>query len=257
MTGRTASCAPSTTVHGARDGRSGGDRDQPGRPERLRRDQAANNAIVEFSRDPETGPAERDRLHQRGSRGGVRNAARESQGARATPTASPSARTARNVYVASYDDEAVAEFSRDSDDRHAAHSWRAPTNHQPARGQRLRDRKALGLENAHRAGRRARTARMSTWRPAQRKAKGAIVAFEREPGNGSAHPAWKARMGASAPRTRRATNGTAIDGPEDLRRQPGCPQRVRELGRNNAVLELPSRTIRVAHPARQLRMGAS
>ncbi len=194
----------------------------------------ANNSLVEFSRNLETGL-----LTETGclSREDVECVAHEAKGLNSPygVTVSPDG---KNVYVASYADESIAEFSRNSETGELE-QLPGVNNCITSASTGLtgcQTEKALGLERAIGVvvspdGKDVYVAAGAT------NGEGAIVAFERAPSTG-ALTQLPGTAGCISETNRACTPGVGIDGPEDLVISPDGNNVYANSSVDNAVIEL-------------------
>jgi DNA-binding beta-propeller fold protein YncE len=196
--------------------------------------QASNNALVSFTRNPETGL-----LTEQGCISKEAAIASECKTAQGKGLNNPYGVTVspdgRNVYVASHDDQAVAEFSRDTTTGAVA-QLAAPNEcvSSTALSGCTTDT-AIGLEKAIGVtvspdGKNVYVAAGAT------EGEGALVAFERNPTTGVLTQ-LAGKEGCISTANAACEKGTAIDGPEDLTVSPDGRNVYANSSQESAVLE--------------------
>ena len=191
------------------------------------------NSLVEFSRDPETGL-----LTEMGcvSREDPECASNKAGGLN-SPYGIAISPDGKNVYVASYSDEAVAEFSRNTST--GVLTQLSGGNNCITSGSKgltgCETEGALGLERAVGVGvspdgKNVYVAAGATV------GEGAVVAFERNTSTG-ALTQLPGEEGCVSTANTKCTHGVAIDGPEDLVISPDGRDVYTNSSQNNAVLE--------------------
>ena len=196
--------------------------------------QASNNALVSFSRDPETGL-----LTEQGCISVEASVASECKTAKGKGLINPYgvavSPDGRNVYVASHDDQAVAEFSRDTSTG-AVTQLEAPNECVSSTSlSGCATNTARGLEKAISVVVSPDDKNVYVAAGATEGA-GALVAFERNPGTG-ALTQLAAREGCISTTNSACETGVAINGPEDLLISPDGRNAYANSSQNSAVLE--------------------
>jgi DNA-binding beta-propeller fold protein YncE len=191
------------------------------------------NSLVEFSRDPETGL-----LTETGclSREDTECASHEAKGLN-SPYGIAVSPDGKNVYVVSYSDEAIAEFSRNASTGELT-QLPGQNNCITSGGKGLtgcETEGALGLERAVGVavspdGRNVYVAAGAT------NGEGAVVSFERNASSG-ALTQLPGEEGCISTSNTKCAHGVAIDGPEDLVISPDGRDVYTNSSQDNAVLE--------------------
>jgi 6-phosphogluconolactonase (cycloisomerase 2 family) len=235
VTGSTASCSPvNETVHAkGMEGPAALAISADGRSVYVVT-QASNNALVSFTRDPETGL-----LTEQGCISEEASVATECKTPKGKGLSNPYGVTVsldgKNVYVASHDDQAVAEFSRDTTTG-AVTQLPAPDEcvSSTALSGCATDT-ALGLEKA--IGVAVSPDNKNVYVAAgATEGEGAVVAFERNPETG-ALTQLAGKEGCISTANAACEKGTAIDGPEDLIISPDGRNVYTNSSGDSAVLE--------------------
>lgn len=195
--------------------------------------QGANNAVVEFEREAGTGLLKEIGCISHESTSGC--ATKEAKGLN-TPYGVTVSPDGANVYVASYSDEAVAEFARNTET--GALEQLAPPNDciSSTALSGCGTENALGLERAVGVavspdGKDVYVAAGAT------NGAGAIAAFEREAGTGALKQLPVAE-GCISTANNKCTAGIAINGPEDLAVSPDGKNVYANSSRDSAVIAL-------------------